>query len=129
MFGSINKFGEALMSKCETEDPGSTGFGANIFTRFEESAPLKSNPGTLAVTCGPAHTRLPLLIDDATRSLEVMLSQSFPVLLSRRNLSQMLGNPGAVPANSPVSGSVKVKNPRPWANSCRRTATKSTLLP
>src|SRR5689334_12113394 len=110
MFGSINKFGEALRSKCDTEDPTSSGFGAYISTRFEESAPATSNPGTAAVTCGPAHTRLPELIDEATRSAEVMSVQSFPVLSSRRYRSQTLGPPEK---KSPVSESVKVRKPRP----------------
>src|SRR5215212_5770115 len=126
MFGSINKFGNAVRSKWETEDPDWYGLGANSRTRFDESAPAVSAPGTLAVNRGPDQTRLPSLVAEATRSADVMLAHNFPVLLSSRNLSHTLGNAPLLPAaKSPVSASVKVWNPKPWASSCRRTATKS----
>src|SRR6185503_21125244 len=58
-------------------------------------------------------------------SESVICGQVFPITLSKRNLSYMLGNPDGW---APVLRLVKVENPRPCPNSCKRAATTSKLL-
>ncbi len=77
------------------------------------------------MTCGPAQTRLPLLVAEATRSASVISTQNFPEVLSRRNLSQTLG---VLLKRAPVWVFVIFEKPRPWANSWRKTETASILL-
>src|ERR1041384_3032299 len=87
MFGSISWFGVSVVSKWETDDPGSTGFGVYTRAWFDPSAPKLNTPGTAEVTWEPTQTKLPVLIAELTRSLSVIAGQSLPVVLSRRNWS------------------------------------------
>ncbi len=51
--GSINKFGKALKSKCEIEDPGSAGSGENILTRPWLSPPCRRVKSTTSAALTP----------------------------------------------------------------------------
>jgi hypothetical protein len=69
--------------KCETEEPGSTGFGAYISTCPNASAPARRMP-LFATTAGPTQWRSSVSFADAARCASVIAGHSMPVLWSSR---------------------------------------------
>ena len=88
------------------------------------SAPRKA--GAWAMAAVPSHTRAPVLVAEATRSASVIAVQCLLVEVSKMKDSKMSG---WLWNSCPVEVSTKVRNPRPWPNSCRSTLTRSILSP
>src|SRR5687767_5823252 len=92
MNGSISWSGTIEnRSQCDTEEPLFTGLGANICGRPEASFPPFNTTAASFTTCGPFHTRWPVLTAEATRSASVICGQVLFVVLSNRNRSKMEG--------------------------------------
>lgn len=108
------------MSKCDTEEPNTRGFGAYICT-----CPLGSTPAVLlplaAMTSVPTKCRSPVSTLAVARSASVMAGKSFNVRWSSRRRMKVSSRPESL---APLE-STKVRKPSPWPNSCRATLTRS----